>query len=51
MAAVKKGVESVLVSVLGMLNDLRDGILVYLASNDAVRPDVQNYLRSIVLVI
>ena len=51
IAAVKKGVEAVSASAVGLPNDPHDGLLVYVASNDGVRPEVQNQLQSIARAI
>ena len=51
IAAVKKGVESVSASAVGLPNDPHDGLLLHIASNDGVRSDVQEHLQSIILLI
>lgn len=47
IAAVKKGVELVSASALGLPKNSRDGLLVYVTSNDGVPPHIQDRLQSI----
>lgn len=51
IAAVKKGVESVSASAVGLPKSPCDGLVLYVTSNDGVQPRVRDRLQSIASIM